>query len=106
MAYISEDMRLMGGVPGQQLFIYSTEDNAATVAEAGYFDQAAEGLQSRDRRHRHRLHRRGPGRGHRPDGRRRNGRHDHRDHRLANIAKVERRGLAPASTRASFGRPL
>jgi hypothetical protein len=42
MAYISEDMRLMGGVPGQQLFIYSTEDNAATVAEAGYFDQAAE----------------------------------------------------------------
>ncbi|WP_207263302.1 hypothetical protein [Desulfovibrio sp. Huiquan2017] len=42
MAYISEDMRLMGGVPGQQLFIYRSEDDAATVAEAGYFDQAAE----------------------------------------------------------------
>lgn len=42
MAYISEDMRLMGGVPGQQLFIYRSEDDAATVAEAGYFDQAVE----------------------------------------------------------------
>ncbi|MGE4194084.1 MAG: hypothetical protein AB7E51_11900 [Pseudodesulfovibrio sp.] len=42
MAYISEDMRLMGGVPGQQLFIYRSEDDAATVAGAGYFDQAVE----------------------------------------------------------------
>ncbi|WP_316896428.1 hypothetical protein [Pseudodesulfovibrio indicus] len=42
MAYISEDMRLMGGVPGQQLFIYRSEDDAATVAGSGYFDQAVE----------------------------------------------------------------
>lgn len=42
MAYISEDMRLMGGVPGQQLFIYRSEDDAATVTGSGYFDQAVE----------------------------------------------------------------
>ena len=42
MAYISEDMRLMGGVPGQQLFIYRTEDETASVTASGYFDQAAE----------------------------------------------------------------
>ncbi|XXJ21518.1 hypothetical protein ACR42D_18640 [Desulfovibrio caledoniensis] len=42
MAYTSEDMRLMGGVPGQQLFIYRSEDDAATVSGPGYFDQAAE----------------------------------------------------------------
>ena len=42
MAYISEDMRLMGGVPGQQLFIYRSEDDAAAVAASGYFDKAAE----------------------------------------------------------------
>jgi hypothetical protein len=42
MAYTSEDMRLMGGVPGQQLFLYRSEDDAATVAGPGYFDQAAE----------------------------------------------------------------
>jgi len=40
MAYTSEDMRLMGGVPGQQLFIYRSEDDAATVSGPGYFDQA------------------------------------------------------------------
>ncbi|WP_018126098.1 hypothetical protein [Desulfovibrio oxyclinae] len=42
MAYVSEDMRLMGGVPGQQLFLYRTEDLLADVAGAGYFDKAAE----------------------------------------------------------------
>ncbi|WFS62390.1 hypothetical protein LF599_17285 [Pseudodesulfovibrio thermohalotolerans] len=42
MAYISEDMRLMGGVPGQQMFIYRTEDEAAAVTASGYFDQAVE----------------------------------------------------------------
>ena len=42
MAYISEDMRLMGGVPGQQLFIYRTEDDAAEVVASGYFDEAVE----------------------------------------------------------------
>ena len=40
--YMSEDMRLMGGVPGQQLFIYRTEDDIATLAAAGYFDDAVE----------------------------------------------------------------
>ena len=42
MAYTSEDMRLMGGVPGQQLFIYRSEDLIATVVASGYFDQAVE----------------------------------------------------------------
>ncbi|MDD3313647.1 hypothetical protein [Pseudodesulfovibrio sp.] len=42
MAYKSEDMRLMGGVPGQQLFIYRSEDLVATIAASGYFDQAVE----------------------------------------------------------------
>lgn len=41
MAYNSEDMRLMGGVPGQQLFLYRTEDVEATVIASGYFDEAA-----------------------------------------------------------------
>ena len=41
MAYISEDMRLMGGVPGQQLFLYRTEDAVTSVTGSGYFDQAA-----------------------------------------------------------------
>jgi hypothetical protein len=40
--YISEDMRLMGGVPGQQLFIYRTDDAVETVVASGYFDQAVE----------------------------------------------------------------
>ncbi|MBG0790564.1 MAG: hypothetical protein H0S80_08730 [Desulfovibrionaceae bacterium] len=40
MAYESEDMRLMGGVPGQQLFLYRTEDAAGTVTASGYFDEA------------------------------------------------------------------
>ncbi|QGY39667.1 hypothetical protein GM415_05895 [Pseudodesulfovibrio cashew] len=42
MAYISEDMRLMGGVPGQQLFIYRTEDLTADITASGYFDEAVE----------------------------------------------------------------
>jgi hypothetical protein len=42
MAYTSEDMRLMGGVPGQQLFIYRSEDEIATVVASGYFDDAVE----------------------------------------------------------------
>jgi len=40
--YNSEDMRLMGGVPGQQLFIYRSEDDIATISGGGYFDNAAE----------------------------------------------------------------
>lgn len=40
--YNSEDMRLMGGVPGQQLFIYRTDDDIATVVASSYFDQAVE----------------------------------------------------------------
>ncbi len=42
MAYKSEDMRLMGGVPGQQLFLYRTGDAAAKVKVAGYFDSAVD----------------------------------------------------------------
>ncbi|WP_319469522.1 hypothetical protein [uncultured Pseudodesulfovibrio sp.] len=42
MAYASEDMRLMGGVPGQQLFIYRTSDDVSAVIASGYFDKAAE----------------------------------------------------------------
>lgn len=42
MSYKSEDMRLFGGVPGQQLFLYRTEDAAAAVGAAGYFSAAVE----------------------------------------------------------------
>jgi len=42
MAYASEDMRLMGGVPGQQLFLYKTNDTEAEAIVSGYFDQAVE----------------------------------------------------------------
>ncbi|MCJ2165968.1 MULTISPECIES: hypothetical protein [unclassified Pseudodesulfovibrio] len=42
MAYVSENMRLMGGVPSQQLFIYRTEDAVADVTASGYFNEAAE----------------------------------------------------------------
>jgi hypothetical protein len=41
MAYNSEEMRLMGGVPGQQLFLYRTKDAVASVTGSGYFDEAA-----------------------------------------------------------------
>ena len=40
--YKSEDMRLMGGVPGQQLFIYRSDDAVAAIVASGYFDQAVE----------------------------------------------------------------
>jgi hypothetical protein len=35
-------MRLMGGVPGQQLFLYRTPDAIGTVDDAGYFDAAVD----------------------------------------------------------------
>lgn len=41
MAYAKASMRLMGGVPGQQLFLYSTADVISTVAASGYFNSAA-----------------------------------------------------------------
>lgn len=40
MGYKSEDMRLMGGVPGQQLFLYRSTDAIADVAASGYFNTA------------------------------------------------------------------
>jgi hypothetical protein len=40
MAYNSEDMRLMGGVPGQQLFIYRTFDDFCDVRRMSYFNDA------------------------------------------------------------------
>ena len=41
MAYSLNTMRLMGGVPGQQFFLYRTADAIADVDDAGYFDNAA-----------------------------------------------------------------
>lgn len=40
--YNSEDMRLMGGVPGQQLFIYRSEEPKPKVEESGYFSDAVD----------------------------------------------------------------
>lgn len=40
MAYTTSTMRLMGGVPGQQLFLYRTADELSTVVASGYFDDA------------------------------------------------------------------
>lgn len=42
MSYDSTKMRLMGGVPGQQLFMYQTADAIGDVDESGYFDEAVE----------------------------------------------------------------
>ncbi|MGE4503769.1 MAG: hypothetical protein AB7D51_00350 [Desulfovibrionaceae bacterium] len=42
MAYNATHMRLMGGVPGQQLFLYRSEDESAEVIAEGYFDPAVE----------------------------------------------------------------
>lgn len=42
MTYDSSTMRLMGGVPGQQLFLYRTADAVGTVDDAGYFDAAVD----------------------------------------------------------------
>lgn len=40
MAYTTSTMRLMGGVPGQQLFLYRTADAETVVDDSGYFDDA------------------------------------------------------------------
>ena len=40
MAYTTSTMRLMGGVPGQQMFLYRTADALTTVVASGYFDDA------------------------------------------------------------------
>lgn len=40
MSYDASTMRLMGGVPGQQLFLYRTADAIGSVDDAGYFDDA------------------------------------------------------------------
>ncbi|MGE4470931.1 MAG: hypothetical protein AB7D47_12430 [Desulfovibrio sp.] len=42
MAYNSEQMRLMGGVPGQQLFLYRSDDERSEITASGYFDPAVE----------------------------------------------------------------
>lgn len=42
MAYTKETMRLMGGVPGQQLFLYRTGDAIEAVDDSGYFDDAVD----------------------------------------------------------------
>ena len=40
MSYDSSTMRLMGGVPGQQLFLYRTADAIGPVSASGYFNKA------------------------------------------------------------------
>ena len=42
MSYDSTTMRLMGGVPGQQLFLYRSPDAIGTVDDVGYFDDAVD----------------------------------------------------------------
>jgi len=42
MSFDSTTMRLMGGVPGQQLFLYRTADAVGTVSANGYFNNAVE----------------------------------------------------------------
>ncbi|MDO9084483.1 MAG: hypothetical protein Q7U56_14515 [Humidesulfovibrio sp.] len=42
MSYDSTTMRLMGGVPGQQLFLYRTADAIGSVDDVGYFDKAVD----------------------------------------------------------------
>lgn len=42
MAYSSSTMRLMGGVPGQQMFFYKTADAKTTTDDSGYFDDAVD----------------------------------------------------------------
>jgi len=42
VSYDASTMRLMGGVPGQQLFLYRTADAIADVDDAGYFDAAVD----------------------------------------------------------------
>jgi len=40
MSYDASKMRLMGGVPGQQLFLYRTPDAIGSVDDPGYFNNA------------------------------------------------------------------
>lgn len=40
MSYNAEKFSLQSGYPGKQMFTYHTEDPIATVAGAGYFNQA------------------------------------------------------------------
>ena len=40
MSYDATSLRLMGGVPGQQLFLYRTTDAISAVSTAGYFNPA------------------------------------------------------------------
>lgn len=42
MSYDATTMRLMGGVPGQQLFLYRTADAIGSVDDPGYFNRAVE----------------------------------------------------------------
>jgi hypothetical protein len=42
VSYDASTMRLMGGVPGQQLFLYRTPDAIGTVDDNGYFNSAVE----------------------------------------------------------------
>jgi len=42
VSYDASFMRLMGGVPGQQLFLYRTPDAIGTVDDSGYFDAAVD----------------------------------------------------------------
>ncbi|OIN99474.1 MAG: hypothetical protein AUJ49_11000 [Desulfovibrionaceae bacterium CG1_02_65_16] len=42
MAYDSSTMRLLGGVPGQQLFLYRTADAIGAVSAGDYFNAAVE----------------------------------------------------------------
>lgn len=42
MAYNADQMRLMGGVPGQQLFLYRTDDTPSDAQTPGYFDPAVD----------------------------------------------------------------
>ncbi len=42
MAYTKETLRLMGGVPGQQLFLYRTADAIGAVDDSGYFNDAVD----------------------------------------------------------------
>lgn len=40
MSFDSTTMRLLGGVPGQQLFLYRTADAVEAVNASGYFNNA------------------------------------------------------------------
>lgn len=40
MSFDSTTMRLLGGVPGQQLFLYRSADAAAEQGGSGYFNNA------------------------------------------------------------------